>query len=140
MLRENMMKQPGYTSKIIDFVMHKHFDRKQNRVTKVLFDITYEETRPDGSVYQYILKDVESPFKECCNISYEMENQDLFLFDRQIYVDSCYPKAKLELKDDETTICSDYIIKCIKEPDPIEVTMEEIEAKFGKKVKIVREK
>lgn len=140
MSRENMMKQPGYTSKIIDLKMRKCFDKKLNRVFEVLFDITYEETRPDGSIYQYILKGVDSPFKEVCNISHDMSDSMLFRGDGIYFDPGHHMKTKLELKDSETVIRGDYIVKCIKEPDPVDVTMEEIESKFGRKVRIVKEK
>lgn len=139
MSRENMIKQPGYTSKIIDLKMHKDFDKKENRVTNVLFDITYEETRPDGSVYQYVLKGVDSPFREICNISHDV-SASLFVTDYWHVDPLQHVQQKLELKDGETVIRGNYIVKCVKDPDPIDVTMDEIESKFGRKIRIVKEK
>lgn len=113
-------------TELVDIKMHR--DKKNNNIT---FDLTYKVINDDGSIVLHYLNGVENPFP----------NRTLGLTQCSLYCDSIgYPFGlSMELNGPETRVaCHD--VEEIKAPDPIEVTMEEIEAKYGRPVKIVKSK
>ena len=121
-------------SKIIDIKMHKNFKCEQNPVT---FDITFEGEYDDGSIRQATINGVNCPFENVPNIDMET-NYDHY---PGIFNPCCTPiyEARNYILKNKVSF-EECTSKIIKEPDPIDVTMEEIESKFGRKVRIVKEK
>lgn len=104
--------------------------RKDKKCGKYLFTLTYHATHRNGAVDEYILKDVENPFGTDC---FEIYRDSIFYGEKA--------PAELVLDDKRLHILGgDIICQRIKEPDPIDVTMEDIEKKFGCPVKIVKSK
>lgn len=100
--------------------------RKDKKCGKYLFTLTYHGTHDNGQIDEYILKDVENPFSVH---SFEISRDE-------------WCSTKLVLDKRKLNIIGNHSITCktIKEPDPIEVTMDEIEKKYGCPVKIVKSK
>lgn len=113
-------------TKLIDVSM-----RKDKKCGKYLFTLTYHCTHKNGRIDEYIFKDVENPFSEN---NFTIDRGDtVWLGDRA--------PLYLDLDEMQLLVTSGEIIcKTIKEPDPIEVTMEEIEKKYGCPIKIVKSK
>lgn len=100
--------------------------RKDKKCGKYLFTLTYHTTYENGRIEEYIIKDVENPFSVN---NFEISRDE-------------WSSTKLILDKGSLNIIGNDKITCqtIKEPDPIEVTMEEIEKKYGCPIKIVKSK
>lgn len=94
---------------------------------ELIHKLTYEIEYKNGKI-EHVQMTTDSPFP----VNHFGISEDLYYYCGQKpvkYLNLSTPENRVEIKDVKCTV--------IKDPDPVEMTVEEIEAALGKKIKIV---
>lgn len=112
--------------------MHLKEIKINNETNRITFDITYKIENDDGSVVEEKFVGVENPFQTCINVEDAYPQKDYCSGDTYYSLPLAYWR-EVRCKKVFTTIIQPPTV-------PLEVTMNEVEEKFGRPVKIVKEK